>query len=186
MVILTRSQILPPSDIHGTLLASGIKDCDIRNGSIALGRVNCCGGPTERQEAILFYIPPDVPGVEFRDIVEVRSVAEQRQKATGWVNTMTRIRQKHSDAFDRWLAYGQCRWDPPDLQLNLWLRGATEARVGRGATSVVQAALQLKKPSSEALEAPRYTRVRDSSVVVKGPGPRGSRVACRETSRGAR
>jgi len=126
MGIFPRSQILPPSDIYETLLASGLKDPELRDGSIAIGRVICCGGPEQlqRQESILFYVPSDVGELELNDLVEIRSGAEQPGKATktGAINTVTRIRQKHSDAFNRLLVDGPCRWDPPKPNLDLWTR----------------------------------------------------------------
>src|SRR5437867_2829493 len=43
----TRDTIAQDRQSYQMFLASGIKDSEIRDGSLGLGRVNCCGGPTE-------------------------------------------------------------------------------------------------------------------------------------------
>ena len=112
--IVPRAEILTSEFVVRSLQASGIGESDIHDGSITVGRVECCGGRNEKATAALFYVPNDIK-VEVGDIVEIRSgSAGNLETPNGPVNMLTRIREKHGD-HDR-----QCRWDPPET--NLWMR----------------------------------------------------------------
>ena len=103
----TRDLILSFPQTSRVLLTSGIDESEIRDGSVALGRVNCCGGPTEEGTAIAFYIPETV-GTEVGDIVEVKlGRAPEKEGERGEVNRVTRVVQKGSEQV------GPCWWDPP-------------------------------------------------------------------------
>jgi hypothetical protein len=93
-------------DDYQTLLASGIPDAEIRDGTVAIGRVNCCHGPTEEANAIAFYLPAAL-GAEVGDLVEVR-LGRPPEKAGGLgeANQATRVVQKRGGT-------GPCRWEPP-------------------------------------------------------------------------
>jgi hypothetical protein len=91
-------------------MASGVKDSDIRDGSVAQGRVYCCGGKTEQAFAFLFYVPPDI-SARRGDFVEVRSGPVVKKDEMGKpvnVNAVTRVVDKTA-----------CRWDPPDTARHL-------------------------------------------------------------------
>ena len=108
--LIPRAQVLSAEFVVRSLQASGISEADISDGSIATGRVECCGGPTEQGTSIIFYVPKDTK-VQVGDVVEIRSGARgDLSNPSGPVNMLTRIREKQSD-FGR-----QCRWDPPDAE----------------------------------------------------------------------
>jgi hypothetical protein len=91
-----------PDRRHSALLASGVKDGDIQNGSLGSARVFCCGGLDEEGPDIFFYIPKGIrprPG----DIVEIRSGTRPQDSLHGKPNTLTRVVQKRGEA-------GQCDW----------------------------------------------------------------------------
>ena len=69
----TRQEILTAMEGYDyrNLKRSGIADSEIKDGSIAVIRVNCCGGPDERRNAVRFYVPPEID-LEVGDIAEVR------------------------------------------------------------------------------------------------------------------
>ncbi len=99
--------------IYDILTASGLSDEQIRSGSIAAARVYCCGGPNEKGESILFFIPAEIK-VETGDIVQVRVGRSPSGKESGSINMATQVVQKKGTE------NGQCWWDPP--QQGLWRR----------------------------------------------------------------
>ena len=105
--LATREQILKAGFVSQQLLASGLKDSDLKDGSVAVARVNCCHQATEVGSALMFYVPPDV-ALEIGDIVEVRMGREATKTAPGAVNTAVQVREK-KEAPD-----SQCLWDPPN------------------------------------------------------------------------
>lgn len=109
----SRQDILSLQKDYPRLLASGIPDSALVDGSIGVGRVNCCGGMGEHTNDLCFYIPPGL-AVEVGDIVELRMGRQSSKKDPGAVNVVTRIRQKH-DATERAI-----RWEPPNERL--WRR----------------------------------------------------------------
>lgn len=106
-----RAKVLSAEFVVRSLQASGISEADIDDGSIAGGRVECCGGPNEQGTAPMFYVPKGI-NVQVGDVVEIRSGSPgDHRNPSGPVNMLTRIREKQND-------FGlQCRWDPPDLNL---------------------------------------------------------------------
>jgi len=111
MIRVTRDTVLNSQPLSGVLLASGINQSEIRDGSIAAGRVICCGGPTEADTAMVFYVPEALP-TEVGDIVEVK-LGRVPEKAgdVGTVNRATRVVQKGTGSG------GACRWEPPNPRL---------------------------------------------------------------------
>jgi hypothetical protein len=99
--------------VYQSMLASGVKDSDIRNGSLVFGRVECCGGPNEKASAMFLYVPSDATPA-LGDIVEIIVGQEPSDGRQGTPNTVTGVRQKANDPT------GGCRWDPPDDRL--WMR----------------------------------------------------------------
>jgi hypothetical protein len=113
MQLASRDEILKLKENLEHLLASGVKDSDLKDGSVATGRIYCCHQWTEEGTAIWFYVPPDVtvaPG----DLVVVRMGHEANKKDPGTVNTVVEVREK-KDAPD-----SKCSWDPPDN--SMWTR----------------------------------------------------------------
>jgi len=113
-VVVPRAEILTSDFAVRSLQASGISESDIQDGSITVGRVECCGGPNEEKTAAYFYVPKDIH-VGVGDIVEIRTGSKRTaEEPSGPVNMFTRIRERPGDT------NLQCRWDPP--QTNLWMR----------------------------------------------------------------
>lgn len=108
----TRAQILSLGEHYQRLLASGIPDEELVDGSLAIGRIYCCGGSNEAGTAPWVFLPPAVraaPG----DIVEVRMGRAPAAGHRGEVNTAVRIRQRAGEN-------GPCRWIPDNP--GLWAR----------------------------------------------------------------
>jgi hypothetical protein len=102
----------------GRLLAEGITDADISDGSVALGIVYCCGGKITQETAIAFYVPPEYR-LQEGDVVEVSlgrivSKKEIKRGDKGTVNRAVSVRESFKDET------GVCRWDPPNE--TLWMR----------------------------------------------------------------
>lgn len=114
MYIPPRAEIVAEKLAVQYLQTSGISESEIHDGTITVGRVECCGGPNERETASYFFVPEDIK-VEIGDVVEIRSGSPGHEKnPTGPVNMLVRIREKSSDQ------NSQCRWDPPETYL--WRR----------------------------------------------------------------
>jgi hypothetical protein len=111
--LATRADILKLGSHLQHLLSSGIKDSDIKDGSLAVGRIYCCHPKTEEGTAVWFYVPPDLPA-EAGDIVVIRMGRESTKTDPGTVNVLVEVREK-KDAPD-----SQCSWDPPNN--SLWTR----------------------------------------------------------------
>jgi hypothetical protein len=102
----TKDTIKSDKAAYDILMASGVTESEIRDGSIALAKVNCCSGPMERATAIAFYIPVTM-SAEVGDIVEVMlGQSPTKDRELGRANMAIRVVQKHGDAD------GQCRWEP--------------------------------------------------------------------------
>ena len=109
--LASREQILRDPN-YTLLLASGLEDAELRDGSLGVGKTFCCG-KTDQGLMMYFYIPPDVE-VDLGDVVEVRMGRKSKGKDAGELNTVTRVRVPFEEAQD------VCRWDPPDD--SLWRR----------------------------------------------------------------
>ena len=112
--IVPRAEIVADKFSVQSLRDSGISEAEIQDGSLVVGRVECCGGRNEKATAAIFYVPKEIK-VEVGDLVEIRTgSAGNIPNPTGPVNTLTRIREANGNQ------NSQCRWDPP--QPNLWGR----------------------------------------------------------------
>ena len=78
-----------------------------------MATVYCCGGPNEKDSAIMVYAPPTF-SVELGDMIELKVGHTPKDGDSGSIHTVTRIVQKYSDSTKI------CRWDPPDERL--WQR----------------------------------------------------------------
>jgi len=111
MIVADRRTLMEESKpTYDALIASGIKDSDIKDGSTVLARIYCCGGPTT---APVLYVPSGLE-VKTGDIVEFISGRPPKKGDAGLLNTVTRIVQRYDDSSPR------CRWDPPNE--GLWQR----------------------------------------------------------------
>jgi hypothetical protein len=108
----SRNDIVERNELHNIFIEAGIKDDELVDGSVAFTRIYCCGGPNEKGEMRIVYVPPNLntkPG----DVVEVRVGNPPKAGNPGVANMVTQVRQRVGEA-------GSCRWDPPDDRL--WVR----------------------------------------------------------------
>lgn len=111
VAIASRDEIVSNRDeIYDPLIASGISDDEIVDGSVVAGIGFCCGRHLASSSKNFFFVPKDVK-IEIGDIVEVKSGRVRSRDDAGAVNRATRVRQKKSDGT------GSCRWDPPGEEL---------------------------------------------------------------------
>ena len=114
--LASREEIVAGPKVYQSVLAAGLSDQDIQNGSFGAGRVFCCGGKgtVETEERAYFYIPPGHQ-VEYGDVVEfiVGKVPDGDGPAV--LNTLVKVRHKKG------MESGACRW-LPDSPPGLWMR----------------------------------------------------------------
>ena len=113
MAVATRDDILKSGETLQHLLASGLKDSDLKDGSVAMGRIYCCHPATEQGTAIWFYVPPEVQ-VSPGDLVIVRMGRKATKKDSGLVNTAVEVREKKGTS------NSECSWSPEDDKM--WTR----------------------------------------------------------------
>jgi len=106
----SRDQIVEVKILHDALLASGVKDAEISDGSVVLARIFCCGNPMAAEQEMMLYVPPGI-GVAIGDIVEVKSGRPPANGDAGRLNTVTRARQASGDGAT------SCNWVPPNARL---------------------------------------------------------------------
>jgi hypothetical protein len=111
--LATREQILKLGIHLQDLLASGLKDSDLKDGSLAMGRVYCCHPSTEEGTALWFYVPPDV-SLKVGDIVTIRMGHKSTKTDPGAVNVAVGVREQQGTPDSK------CSWDPPNNLL--WRR----------------------------------------------------------------
>jgi hypothetical protein len=111
--VASREEILKSGETLQHLLASGLKDVDLRDGSVAVGRIYCCHQWTENGTNILFYVPPNV-SLKIGDLVSVRMGRKSTKREGGTVNMAVEVREKKDDPIS------QCSWNPPDDKM--WTR----------------------------------------------------------------
>ena len=112
MIFAPRSEIVNDdeynqSDVLPMLRATGIREADIKDGSLAIGRIYYGWEKNEKANAIAFFIPENL-GVELGDIVEVKSGKSPGGGKPGTASVVTRIRQKGN------VSNGRIRWIPED------------------------------------------------------------------------
>ena len=110
MYIGTREESTKVRYIYDTLtIAAGLPDDKIRDGTVVLIRVFCCGGPEEWGQGGLLVYVPEGKKAEVGDIIEVWSGRMSVKGDTGVPpppNTMTRRVQQANSPNRR------CRWMP--------------------------------------------------------------------------
>jgi hypothetical protein len=113
MALASRDEILKSGEALQHLLAAGLKDSDLRDGSVAMARIYCCHPSTEQGTAIWFYVPAEVQ-VSPGDLVIVRMGRKATKKDPGLVNTAVQVREKKDTP------NSQCTWSPQDEKM--WTR----------------------------------------------------------------
>jgi len=117
IMIAQREDILK-SEAYKNIIAAGVADSDLVDGSLAMARVYCCGGMTkelssEYANRRMLYVPKDLR-VGLGDFVEVKVGRPPENGDSGRLNTVTRVVAKYGDKPET------CWWDPRDDKL--WLR----------------------------------------------------------------
>lgn len=107
---------------------AGVPDADLVDGSIAMARIYCCGGPTREASAEytsrrMLYVPKDI-SVKVDDFVEVMVGRPPEIGDGGSLNTVTRIVARETDHTEScwwepkndklWLRYAYCEWMPQE------------------------------------------------------------------------
>src|SRR5262249_61205544 len=95
MGVATRDQITGMGSNYELLLASGIEPSELTDGSVAVARTYCCGGPSwagGQGQAMLFFVPSGMK-IDVGDIVEMR-MGRLANGERGRVDDFTKIRQK--------------------------------------------------------------------------------------------
>jgi hypothetical protein len=117
MAIAKREDILK-LEAYKRIIATGVADSDVINGSMLVARVYCCGGVTKELSSeslykLFIFVPKDIE-VEVGDFVEVRVARPPQKDDQGSLNAVTRIVSKYRDTSNT------CWWDPKNDKL--WLR----------------------------------------------------------------
>lgn len=115
VTIIKRAELITSKSkpTYDAIIASGIKDSDIVDGSVVIARVFCCGGVSAKADATVLFVPKGL-SVSLLDVVEVRSGRSPKGGDTGLLNTVTRVIQRNEEKD------AHCWWDPKDDRL--WLR----------------------------------------------------------------
>lgn len=110
--VASRAEITGLGVHYQHLLSCGIEDSNIRDGSLVVARVYCCGGAIETTSAPWIFVPTDLV-VETGDIIEVKMGKAPSKNQKGAVNTALRVRH-HG------ISNSPCRWIPE--RDGLWMR----------------------------------------------------------------
>jgi hypothetical protein len=112
IAVATKQEILSLGVHYQNLLASGISEADLNDGSMVEARVYCCGGNIEQSSAPWVYVPPGIE-IAVGDIIEIKMGQSPGNHSPGRVNTVLRVRQSG-------MSSGECRWVPDNPAL--WMR----------------------------------------------------------------
>ena len=118
MVFAPRKEIVNDDEYNREVIlpllrATGIQEADIKDGSLAIGRIYYGWEENEKANSIAFFIPENLR-VELGDIVEVKSGLAAAEGKPGTASVVTRIRQKGN------VTRGPIRWIPEDDRM--WQR----------------------------------------------------------------
>jgi len=116
--VANRAGIVQFKEMYNAIIASGIKDSEIIDGSIVAARIFCCGGisessSAEKTNARFIFVPKGI-NVALGDVVEYTVGRNPVNGDGGQLNTVTRVVWEFKTA-DK-----SCWWDPKDGRL--WLR----------------------------------------------------------------
>jgi hypothetical protein len=115
MVVATREEIRQSNYLPSALSVAGVTDERIRDGTVILARVFCCGGPNEFETRQYVYVPEKYQ-VSVGDIVEIWSdrMLAEGEPVDALPNTVTGVREPAS------APHKACRWLPDNPAL--WVR----------------------------------------------------------------
>jgi hypothetical protein len=113
--IASKEEVLSVKELTKALDSSGIHTGDIRNGSVVIGRVYCCGGEGTVETAVpaWVFVPPSLM-VEKGDILEFKVGAGPKAAEGERINRAVKVRQKNG------VNTKECRWEPDEP--GLWMR----------------------------------------------------------------
>jgi hypothetical protein len=108
----TRDEILGIPSLVETLELSGIQQNQIKDGTVADGRIFCCGGPNEDGYSLWFYVPEGA-GASVGDVVEIKmgALVLKGGPMRAPPNTFIKVRSKLEDVGK------ECRWVPDNPRL---------------------------------------------------------------------
>jgi hypothetical protein len=117
VAIAKRDEIVSLAELYKSIIAAGIDDSDVVDGSVVMVRIYCCGGISstlspEYVESPMLYVPKDL-GVEVGDFVEVKVGRSPEHGDSGLLNTVIRVVAKQEDNPE------SCWWDPKNPKLSL-------------------------------------------------------------------
>jgi hypothetical protein len=115
--LASRDETLATGD-HGALgllKSQGIRPEEIRDGTVAVGIVYCCGGKISKETRLMFYSPPEIQ-LAVGDVAEMEfgRKPDKKHQDRGKLNKVVAVRESFEDES------GACRWDPEDDKL--WMR----------------------------------------------------------------
>ena len=118
VIAIAQREQIRQLDAYQGIIAAGIPDSDLVDGSVVMARIYCCGGPTEETSAEytgrrMLYVPRGLT-VELDDFVEVRVGRPPEHGDGGRLNTVTRVVARKNDQAKH------CWWEPKNDKL--WLR----------------------------------------------------------------
>jgi len=115
MEIASKEQIIFNKPLYDPLIQADISESDIQNGTVAVGRVYCCGGEgtVEYQVTAVVYVPSNIT-VNRGDILEFVVGAGSDAPKHEQINRAVKVR--HEDG----IASRECRWEPENPRL--WMR----------------------------------------------------------------
>jgi hypothetical protein len=104
--------------MYKSIIAAGIVDSDVVDGSVVVVRIYCCGGMSselsaEYADRRFLYVPKAIR-VGLGDFVESKVGRSPERGDSGLLNTVTRVVAKQGDNPE------SCWWDPKNPKL--WLR----------------------------------------------------------------
>jgi hypothetical protein len=113
-----REDILKSEALYKSIIAAGVADSDLVDGSVVVARIYCCGGiskelSSEVSNSLVLYVPKEIK-VGLGDFVEVKVGRPPKNGDKGSLNTVTRVVAKYKEKPET------CWWDPKDDRL--WLR----------------------------------------------------------------
>lgn len=117
IAIAQREDILKLEAYKG-IIATGVADSDLVDGSVVMARIYCCGGLTNETSAEyvhsrMLYVPKGLE-VGLGDFVEVKVGRPPERGDAGLLNTVTRVVARPGEQPE------VCWWDPRDD--SLWHR----------------------------------------------------------------
>lgn len=118
VVAIGKREDILQSEAYKAIIAAGVADSDLEDGSVVMARIYCCGGmskelSSERINARMLYVQKGIK-VGLGDFVEVKVGRPPEQGDGGRLNTVTRVVGKYGDKPE------SCWWEPRDDRL--WLR----------------------------------------------------------------